>query len=131
MRRSVYVEGLGHGDNPIPAAAVVGSLLMSGGISGVERSTGQMPDLLADELANMFDNIEAVLGTVGATVDEVVRLDVSLVAPTARGALNAEWVRRFPEEANRPARKTEVGVALPPGLRVQCTFVAELEGRAQ
>lgn len=127
MRRSVYVQGLAHGSNPIPAAAVVGSLLMSGGVSGVDRGSGSVPADIAGEVANMFDNVVAIVEAGGGTLDTVARIDVALTEPGIRDAVNEEWVRRFPNPGSRPARKTEVSASLPPGLRVQCTFMANLE----
>lgn len=127
MAQSIYVDGLVHGDNPIPAAAVVGSLLMSGGVSGTDRSTGTLPEDIRAEIAGMFDNVGAILDAAGGQWDQVVRIDVALTDPSLRAAVNDEWVRRFPDPARRPARKTDAGATLPGGFRVQCTFVANLD----
>ena len=126
IRRSIRIPGFHHGTNPIPNAAVVGSVLMSGGVSGVDRAEGTLPSRVEDAIQSMFDNIVAVLEAAGGSMDMVVRIEVTLEAVELRDALNAEWIRRFPDEASRPARKVEVSASLPPGCRTQCTFTAVL-----
>ncbi len=41
-RRSIEVEGFGHGDTPIPAASRIGNMIASGGIAGVDLVTGKI-----------------------------------------------------------------------------------------
>lgn len=125
QRRSIDVDGLSHGPNPVPAAAVVRGLLCTGGISGVDRRTGRLPDDPGDEVRAMFDNLEAVLEAAGGGLDDAVRLDVTLREPQLRELLNAEWLRRFPDAGARPARKVTMG-DLPPGLAIQCLTIAVL-----
>jgi hypothetical protein len=44
-RRSIEVEGLHHGGAPVPQASVVGNLLCSSGIAGLDPATGTvLPD---------------------------------------------------------------------------------------
>ena len=43
-RQSFELEGYSHGNNPIPAVARIGNLIMTGGISGIDLATGKMPD---------------------------------------------------------------------------------------
>ncbi len=50
QRRTITVSGLGHGDQPIPLATVVGGLLVTGGISGRDPATGRVPEDLAGEV---------------------------------------------------------------------------------
>lgn len=124
-RTSVYVEGLAHGDNPIPAGAVVGGLLFSGGVSGADRRAGGIPADVPEQLRNMFDNVTAIVEAAGGSLGDVVKVDVTMLDPGLRPALNVEWESRFPDRDARPARKTEFG-SLPPAMSVQCQFVAVL-----
>lgn len=126
-RRSVFVDGLSHGPNPVPMAAVHRGMLSTGGIPGVDRATGRMPDEFRDEVTHAFDNLVAVLRAGGADLDDVLRLDVLLLEPPLRPVMNEEWVRRFPDPATRPARKaTFGGGGLPSGLRIQLQCLAVL-----
>ena len=126
-RRSIDVDGLAHGNNPIPNAAVVRGLVFSGGVSGVDRASGSLSDDVGEQVRLMFDNMAAILDAAGGTVADIAKLDVTLPTPDLRAVLNAEWVARFPDPAARPARKTEFG-PLPAGMRVQGQFVAVLPG---
>ncbi len=124
-RRSIEVDGLSHGTNPVPAAAVVRGLLCTGGISGVDRRTGRFPDDPQAEVRAMFDNLGAVLEEAKGTFDDVVRVDVTLREPGLRDLLNDEWLRCFPDPGARPARKVTVG-DLPAGMAIQCQSIAVL-----
>ena len=44
-RRSIHVEGVQHGA-PIPMGAVVGNMLFSSGITGIDPATGNVPESL-------------------------------------------------------------------------------------
>src|SRR6516165_1209199 len=55
-RRSIEVPGLRH-SAPIPQAAVVGNLLVSGGISPVDPQTGAVPDGTDEQAALAFANV--------------------------------------------------------------------------
>jgi len=48
MRRSVYIEGFSHGNNPVPAASVIDRWLMTGAVFGTDRFTGKVPEPLGN-----------------------------------------------------------------------------------
>ena len=122
MPHSIYLEGLSH-RAPIPSAAQVGPLLHSGGIVGLDRETGQLPEDLAGQCANMFVNVAAILEAAGATPQEIVKLTVWMEDRGARDVLNVEWEKMFPDPARRPARHTQE-TALPGPVKIQCEFLA-------
>ncbi len=68
-RRSIEIAGFAHGDQPIPAASRVGPLLMTGGVHGIDRAAGQIPDTIEAQAHNMFANLEAILRAGGGTLD--------------------------------------------------------------
>lgn len=123
-RRSIDVPGLRHGTHPIPTAALVGPLLASGGISGVDRSTGTLPDDAATQVANLFDNAAAVVAAAGGSLDDVARFTVYVASKEVRAELNPVWQKHFPDPASRPARHVQVYGSLPPGMHVQCDLIA-------
>ena len=127
-RRSIDIPGFAHGDNPIPAASRVGPLLMTGGIHGIDRTSGRMPDTVDAQVANMFANLEAILEAGGATLGDVVRMTVYLRSSEGRAAVNAAWCACFPEPAARPARRTRVTQELHKSMLVQCDATAFILG---
>ena len=127
-RRSIYIEGFGH-KNPIPAACRVGNVVASGIIYGLDVATGKPADGLERQCALMFDHLRATLAAAGASLDDIVKLNVWMADRSQRGAINDEWLRLFPDPATRPARQTMEAV-LTPGILVQCDFLAVLDNSA-
>ncbi|MFH5824630.1 RidA family protein [Georgenia sp. AZ-5] len=129
---AIYVSGLEHGTNPIPAAARRGPLLMTGAVRGVDRAAGALPQDAAEEVRLAFDNLRAVLEAGGGTLDDVVHINVFLGADGIRPLVNESWVTAYPEEAVRPARHV-IRQDLPAGMKVQLeatAYIAESGGTA-
>lgn len=122
-RRSIVVEGLGHGTNPIPAAARIGPFVATGGIRGVDPATGQMPADVEGQVSLMFANLETILTAGGADLEDVLKMTFWLATPDARAPINAEWIRVFPDPERRPARHV-LNYALGHGMVVQCDALA-------
>lgn len=124
-RRSVNFAGFSH-QNPIPNASRVGNIVMSSVIGGSNPGTRELPPTLAAQAANVFHYIRAAVEAAGGSPEHIVKVDFFVKDPaTQREALNAEWVRMFPDPNSRPARHTQ---PLPPDSRalVQASFVAVL-----
>lgn len=122
-RRIIEVPGLGHGTMPIPLAAVVGGLLATGGVSGTDPATGQRPDALDAEVAQVFANLRAILAAAGMGPESVLKITFSVLDRSVRDLINTEWVAMFPDEHDRPARHTVVN-QLPASMRVQAEMLA-------
>jgi 2-iminobutanoate/2-iminopropanoate deaminase len=122
----ISIEVLAH-KSPIPAASRIGSLLASGAIFGTDPATGARGATLAEQCAQMFANLRQVLAAAGARPEDVIRVTVWMVDPSQKQALNAEWVRLFPDPHSRPARHTLRG-ALDPGMLVECDVLAVIGG---
>jgi len=104
---------------------VIGGHLYSGGVVGRDRATGEIPADAAEQARLMFANVADILAAAGGSLDDVAKVDVVVAESADRTVLNDEWVRRFPDPQQRPARKTDIG-SLPTGTRFQCQFVAIL-----
>ena len=102
-RRSINIPGFKH-VNPIPNASMIGGLLMSGVILGVDAQTGKLPPDLKDQSANMFAHVRSILAEEGCTLEDVIKMTIWLKDPADRAALNEEWTKLFPDPASRPAR---------------------------
>lgn len=125
-RHTLHVAGFSHA-NPIPAAARVGPLLMSGLINGTDPDTGKLADTLETQCACMFRQVRNVLAAAGGTPDHLVRMTVWLKDRSQRGPLNAEWLAMFPDENDRPARLSLAAGDLSAGILVQCEITAYIQ----
>lgn len=123
-RRAIEISGFGHGGQPIPAAARKGPLIITGGVSGIDRATGDYSSDAREQIERMFDNLAAIMAAADASLDDVVKVSVKLLGNEARAALNDVWVARFPDAATRPARHTTMADALPGKMLVQCEAIA-------
>lgn len=102
-RQAIYAKGASHA-NPIPSAARIGNLIVTGGIFGTDPETKQVPDDAAAQAKNLFANLRALLEEAGVTSDDVIKLAFSVKSLSVREAINKEWLAMFPDAASRPAR---------------------------
>ena len=123
-RKSIYVEGFGH-KNPIPAAARIGNMVASGIIYGLDVTTGKPAATLEEQERLMFNHLKAIVEEAGGSVDDILKLNLWMVDRSKREAVNAEWLKMFPDAASRPARQAMQG-ELGAGILVQCDFLAVL-----
>jgi 2-iminobutanoate/2-iminopropanoate deaminase len=122
-RQSVNGSRARH-ENPIPNASRVGNIVMSSVIGGANPGTRELPAALEQQVANVFAHIRHDIEAAGGSVDDIVKVTFWVKDPaTQRAALNAEWVKMFPDAEARPARHT---LTLPPDSRaqVQADFTA-------
>ena len=127
-RRSINVDGLGHGATAIPTASQVGPLLISGGISGIDRASGTVPDDIGTEVRNLFDNVRAVVEAAGGTLDDIAKLTFLVPHRALRSEIDPVWIETFPDPASRPARHASVYDHIPNGLHLQCELIAYIGG---
>lgn len=126
-RRSIEVPGLGHGDIPIPQASVVGRLLMSGGVNGMDPHDGTIPAGAPAQLPLVFANVRRIMSAAGGSVDDIVKMTFFVRDRTVRPDVDQHWIEMFPDARSRPARHMFVS-ELPPTIDIQCEVVAHLEG---
>jgi len=124
MRSSIYTEGFNH-KNPIPAACRVGPMLYSGSILGTDPVTGAYGQTLAQQCEYMFAHMHCIVEAAGGTLAQIVKMTVWMRDRSQRDALNAVWLRTFPDPASRPARHT-MQAALDGEKLIECDFVAFL-----
>ncbi len=122
-RQSVNGSRARH-ENPIPNASRIGNIVMSSVIGGANPGTRELPAALEQQVANVFAHIRHDIEAAGGSVDDIIKVTFWVKDPTTqRAALNAEWVKMFPDADARPARHT---LTLPPDSRaqVQADFTA-------
>lgn len=121
-RRAIYTEAFSH-TNPIPAACRLGNLVMTGIVNGIDPARPGEPGTLEEQCALMFSRIPAILEAAGASVDDIVKINIAAADVTKRGPINDAWVRMFPDAATRPVRHT-VAASLDRGKLIQCDVIA-------
>jgi 2-iminobutanoate/2-iminopropanoate deaminase len=119
-RKSIEVEGFNHGGLPIPAASRVDNFVATGGIYGLDPTTGKLPDDVGEQSELMFANLRRILHAAGASLDDVVKMTFWVKTPDARPVINLGWMAAFPDPSSRPARHTLQNDHLPANMLVQC-----------
>jgi enamine deaminase RidA (YjgF/YER057c/UK114 family) len=124
-RQSVNGSRARH-ENPIPNASRIGNIVVSSVIGGANPGSRELPPALEQQVANVFTHIRHDIEAAGGSVDDIIKVTFWVKDPAKqREALNAEWVKMFPDPASRPARHTQ---HLPADSRalVQADFMAVL-----
>src|SRR6202158_1005402 len=103
-RRSIEVEGIHHGGNPIPTASRIGPFVASGGIFGQDPQTGNIPPGIEDQCAVMFANIRRIIEAAGGTTENILQVTGGLIDISNRANVNKEWVAMFPNPESRRVR---------------------------
>jgi len=122
-RRSIEVEGLHHGGQPIPLASRIGNVLLSSGIMGMNPETGNIPEHVEEQCTLLFANVSRVMAAAGGSSEDIVKMTFFVKDRSSRDAINREWLAMFPDDTSRPARHT-LTTDLPGPLLVQCEVYA-------
>lgn len=113
---------------PLSFAARAGDLLFISGIPGFDAQ-GTLPEGFEAQFVNVVTNITRVLAEAGATIRDLVKLNVLLTRTSDIAAMNRLYAEAF-GPAPYPARTTCVVVALPdPRMLIEIEGVASLAGR--
>jgi len=126
MVRSITSTRAAQHKNPVPNAAMHGGLLVTSGILGKDLKTGDYPQDKAEQIALVFDYLEAILETAETTLQNVIKLDLYFADKDDRTLANPHWLRLWPDADRRPARqahKTE----LPKGCCLQIVAMVVLD----
>lgn len=128
-RRSIRVDGFNHGPQPIPAACRIGPMVMTGGIHGMDPTTGALPDDPAEQVRHVFLNLLRIMEAAGAKPDDILKLTFYVKDRALSATINEHWLRIFPDETARPARHTFQTDTLAGAMAVQCDATAYVEDR--
>src|SRR5215468_6543135 len=110
---------------PLSFAARVGDLLYISGIPGFDAN-GALPDGFEAQFGNVVTNIKRVLDQAGATLRDLVKVNVLLTRAGDVAAMNALYAGAFGPPPY-PARTTCVVQALPdPKMLIEIEAVASL-----
>jgi reactive intermediate/imine deaminase len=107
---------------PYSQSVRVGNMISVAGQVGFDPATGiVVSDDVAEQTAQTFRNIATILATQGASLDDVIRVDVYLTDVNHFDAMNSVYAQEFTKPY--PARTT-VYVGLPPTVLVEITVLA-------
>ena len=122
MQRFVNVEGLGRLPQFSHAAVAGDTIYVSGTLGTAPGSLALVEGGVGPETTQVLRNIEAILTACGASLADVVKVDVALVDMSQFGAMNEAYAEVF--TGDPPARIT-VGVsALALGAAVEMDCIA-------
>jgi 2-iminobutanoate/2-iminopropanoate deaminase len=123
--KTISVDSAPKAIGPYAQGIVAGGFLYTAGQVGLDPATMKLVggDVSA-QTQRVFDNLEAVLAGVGATLSDVVRAGVFLVDMGDFAKMNEVFAARF--GSHRPARSTVAVAALPAGARVEIDLVVRV-----
>lgn len=117
------------GQPPI-SATCMGDLVFTSSVPGVDPASGKTPSDPESQFAIAFENLRQLLRDAGAGPDSVGLVTVYTPGREGRAFINKPWLEMFPDDRDRPARKTN-HAPLPKGLAVQLQAVAVLNAERQ
>jgi len=108
---------------PYSQAIVAGDLVFVSGQIPLDPQTQQMVqgDVRA-QTERVMENLSAILGTAGVSLDNVVKASIFLADLNDFAAVNEVYGKRFPNAP--PARSTVQVAGLPKGARVEIDVIA-------
>jgi 2-iminobutanoate/2-iminopropanoate deaminase len=134
VNRDVFHLPVSHGALPIgqPSVSAVhmGDLIFTSGVPGVDPVSGAIPPDPESQFANAFENLRRLLYEAGAGPESVGLLSIYTPGREGRAFINKPWLQMYPEDDDRPARKTN-HAPLPEGLAVQLQAVAVVNAARQ
>ena len=104
-RRPLEISGLAHRD-PLPMGAKAGNLVFSSVIGGQDPKTNKQVAGTAQQMEQAFQNMRALVEQAGGTTDDIALVWVFLRDKSDQPAMIDAWLRMFPRDGDRPARKT-------------------------
>ena len=110
---------------PYSQAIRCGNLLFCSGQIPLDPATGEMiSGDITMQAERVMDNIAALLASVGAGCDDIIKTTIFLVDMADFAAVNLVYGARFPD--HKPARSTVAVAALPRNALLEIEVVANL-----
>ena len=101
-RRAIHIPGIAHGERR-PAGSRIGNIIVSATLAG-RNAEGVMSSDPAEQMQELFFTMVRFLEAAGASVDDVIRVDVTVAKGEYREFMNVEWAKYFNDEESLPTR---------------------------
>jgi 2-iminobutanoate/2-iminopropanoate deaminase len=126
QKRVVAADGAPQAIGPYSQAIVYGNLVYCSGQIPLDAATGQLvPGGVAEQTAQVLDNLKAVLDAAGSSLDRVLKTTVYMKDMGEFPAMNAVYGNYF--HVNPPARATIEAARLPRDARVEIDCIAAID----
>lgn len=128
-RQPLEIPGLSHRD-PLPMGNKSGSMVYSSVLGGQDPKTNKQVAGTVEQMEQAFQNMRALIEQAGGTTDDIGLVWVFLRDKADQPALIDAWLKMFPKDGDRPARKTIMYDELKGReTLVQLQFAAALGGK--
>jgi 2-iminobutanoate/2-iminopropanoate deaminase len=104
-RQPLEIPGLSHRD-PLPMGAKAGKMVYSSVIGGQDPKTNKQVEGVKPQINQAFQNMKALVEQAGGTTRDIGLVWVFLRDRTDQPAMIDAWLDMFPQDGDRPARKT-------------------------
>jgi enamine deaminase RidA (YjgF/YER057c/UK114 family) len=91
-----------------PAGSQIGNIILSATLTGRDEE-GTLPEDPRAQIHELFRTMTRFLDAAGATIDEVIRVNLRLTEPALREFVNEEWAILFHDEESLPTRIATFG----------------------
>ena len=99
------IPGLSHRD-PLPMGAKAGNMVYSSVIGGQDPKTNKQVAGTEQQMDQAFQNMRALVEQAGGTTKDIGLVWVFLRDKADQPAMIDAWLKMFPHDGDRPARKT-------------------------
>jgi 2-iminobutanoate/2-iminopropanoate deaminase len=128
-RQPLEIPGLSHRD-PLPMGNKSGRMVYSSVLGGQDPKTNKQVAGTKEQMEQAFQNMRALIEQAGGTTDDIGLVWVFLRDKADQPVLIDAWLKMFPDDGNRPARKTIMYDELKGReTLVQLQFAAALGGK--
>ncbi|HEX6801644.1 MAG TPA: RidA family protein [Candidatus Binatia bacterium] len=104
-KQAIYLPQMGS-EPTIPMAVRSGDGFFSSSIEGRDSSTGVLGDGAEKQFEIAFATLKRLVEQAGLTTNDIAHVTVFIGDASGRQLINKPWLQTFPDEHNRPARKT-------------------------
>lgn len=123
MKNVIFTEKAPAAIGPYSQAIEVNGIIFISGQIPVDPATGEFaPGGIAEQTAQSFKNIKAILAEAGLTTANIVKTTVFLADMSLFGEMNAVYAQNF--DGDFPARSAVAVKALPKGALVEIECIA-------
>ncbi len=125
MSKEVISTSGGPSDAPYSPAVRVNGLLYTSGQVGIDKENNNLPSDIAGQTHQCLENQKEILDEAGASLNDVVKVNVYLTDMSDFSEMNEVYREYFP--ANPPARAA-VGVAelADPKFKIEVELIADV-----